>query len=41
MRINANKGNADQNPMAGHATGNDIHPANISLLPCIYTGAIS
>lgn len=41
MRFNANKGNADQNPMAGHATGNDIHPANIALLPCIYTGAIS
>ncbi len=39
LHFNANKG--DTNGMAGHAQGDDIHPANVQLLPCIYTGAIA
>lgn len=29
------------NPMAGHADGKDIHPANITALPCIFVGVFS
>lgn len=33
--FNANNGNKEDNPMAGHANGTDIHPYNISYLPLI------
>lgn len=31
LSFNANAGNSTTNPMAGHASGSDIHPANIAL----------
>lgn len=33
--FNANRGNVVDNPMAGHANGDDIHPHNISMIPII------
>lgn len=40
LYFDSNGGTAATNPMKGHGTANDIHPTNIQLLPCIYTGAI-
>ncbi len=40
LYFDSNGGTAETNPMRGHGTANDIHPTNIQLLPCIYTGAI-
>ena len=33
--LNANYGNKENNPMAGHAVGPDIHPYSIYLVPLI------
>ena len=33
--LNANLGNKTDNPMAGHASGDDIHPYSIYLAPLI------
>lgn len=35
LSFSANAGNATDNPMAGHANGDDIHPYNISMIPII------
>ena len=35
IRIDVNSGNKTDNPMAGHATGPDIHPYSIYLVPLI------
>lgn len=35
FRFDANDGDISENPMAGHANGEDIHPYNISLLPLV------
>lgn len=41
MTFDANYDNDSTNPMAGHADGKDIHPANITALPCIFVGVFS
>lgn len=33
--FDSNKGSSSNNPMYGHANGNDIHPYNISMVPII------
>ena len=38
VSFDANIGDVKDNPMAGHANGTDIHPANVALLPIIYCG---
>lgn len=35
IRIDVNSGNKTDNPMAGHANGDDIHPYSIYLVPLI------
>lgn len=38
LSFSANAGTSSTNEMAGHADGNDIHPAGLIALPCIYVG---
>ncbi|HIS14729.1 MAG TPA: hypothetical protein IAA76_09170 [Candidatus Ornithospirochaeta stercorigallinarum] len=33
--FNANYGNKENNPMAGHAVGPDVHPYSIYMVPLI------
>ena len=35
FRFDANDGDISENPMAGHANGDDIHPYSIYLAPLI------
>lgn len=35
LAFDANRGSTEQNPMAGHASGGDVHPYSIYLVPLI------